>query len=183
LLFRADYDKKLRSRASISLWEIAFGLVRSSIMRGPLSVFFLPSTSMSTEKLTLLPSSSSPPPPQRHQTSHRSILTLYLFSFIGSSLIFLSRFASPNTAQSSHGHRLPLNGVNSTLKWSVCPDTPKNENYTYYCSLYSVPTNWLDPVKGETTEIFLRMLPADARKGKKLGTMLVSRPLPAMHMR
>jgi hypothetical protein len=135
-------------------------------MRSP-SLPFLSTATMSIEKGPLLPSSAPPDPPQRQRTSFLSILS---FSLIASFLLFSSR--SESLVPPSHDHHaLPVNGVNSAgLKWAVCPDTPKNESYIYYCSLFSVPTNWLEPVEGETTEVFMRMLKAD--KGKKLGTML-----------
>ena len=58
---------------------------------------------------------------------------------------------------------------NSTIGWHVCPDNPPATKFL--CSTHKVPLNWLDPVKGENVEIFLRMLPADddKRQGSLVG--------------
>lgn len=134
------------------------------------------------KRLTLPPpTSSSVTRLSRFRTgvdfSHRVLFGLVLFVLVDRLIAHTTTIGSSidhvgSMFFGSRDHQLPYSFTrhNSTITWSVCPDTPKNEPYTFYCSLLTVPTNWIDPVEEETTEIFMRLLPAE--KNKKLGTMV-----------
>jgi hypothetical protein len=85
---------------------------------------------------------------------------------------FGSSIPVPHTQNCDHDRGI-LRSPNSTIRWKTCPDTPTDDtSRKQLCSSLQVPLNWLNPVKGETADIFLRMYPAD--EGKRMGSMLVS---------
>jgi hypothetical protein len=85
------------------------------------------------------------------------------------SLATLSALASPS-------RRAPpaVGSANSTISWSLCPDTPNDAyNTTFYCASYKVPLNWMDPSDGKQADLYLRMLPV--KEGVERKGSLVSR--------
>lgn len=69
----------------------------------------------------------------------------------------------------SHQHELKgiKRSPNATLEWVPCADSP-----ALFCSSLVVPLNWLEPLKNETAEIFLKMYPA--ANEKRIGSMLIN---------
>ena len=98
------------------------------------------------------------------------MLSAALVSLLLGSLPALA-LPSPRTAS--------VGAANSTISWSLCPDTPNDaRNTTFYCSSLQVPLNWLDPKEGVNADLFLRMYPADEgveRKGSLVSSACIRR--------
>ena len=86
-------------------------------------------------------------------------------------LLALPALALPSASSPPLVKRAPVGSPNSTIAWSLCPDTANDaRETTFYCSSFKVPLNWLDPREGVNADLFLRMYPAD--EGKRVGSLV-----------